>query len=289
MTLQAAYELAFLGFSVFPVWGISNGECACGDPQCASPGKHPWVRWRDAATRDAAVIAELWRPGASIGVATGLPSGVVVIDLDGEKGIRQWDRLCAGRGGHPRTLESVTGGGGRHLYFARPADCTIRNSVRRLGPGIDVRSDGGYVLAPPSAHRSGNAYRWAKGRGPRDESPAELPWWLEMDLNAPQRDRQQSEPARPGETTRYGAAALRRICEELANTGRGGRNNALNRAAFAVAQLVAGGQIADLEGRRAVAEAAAKSGLGAKEIRQTARSAWRAGMREPFAPRKRAA
>lgn len=298
----AAIELAALGFAVFPIWGITDGVCHCRQPDCASPGKHPPVKWRDAATTDAAEIARLfrrWPQASSIGVATGKPSGVVVIDLDGQQGIRQWDRLCAGRGGHPTTIESVTGGGGRHLYFKRPEGDDIRNGVGArkgldrigLGVGIDVRSDGGYVLAPPSDHKSGAQYRWARGRAPGQCAALDVPWWLLKDLlrGARHEERQSAVDARPGETTRYGAAALGRIAAELAQCPPGNRNNAANRAGFAVARLCAGGQISEADGRAALLEAASACGLGKRETKLTLRSAWRAGLKHPFAPVPRVA
>lgn len=300
--MMPALELAALGFSVFPIWGITDGVCHCAQPDCASPGKHPPLKWRDAATRDAAQIERMFRRyplASSIGVATGEPSGVIVIDLDGEKGIRQWDRLCAGRGGHPTTIEAVTGGGGRHLYFQQPEGFDVRNGVGNrngidrigLGPGIDIRSTGGYVLAPPSQHKSGNAYRWARGRAPGQCAALEVPWWLLKDLvrGARHEEREEAQRTRVGETTRYGAAALTRIAGELAQCAPGNRNNALNRATFAVARLVAGGQIAESDGRSALVEAASACGLAKRETRLTIRSAWRAGLRHPFAPVPRSA
>lgn len=290
--IAAALDLAAHGFAVFPVWGFDvERRCACRSADCTSPGKHPPVRWRDVATRDAAEITRLWRrwPEASIGVATGAPSGVVVIDLDGDQGIRQWDRLCVKIGGHPTTIEAVTGGGGRHLYFARPEHHEIRNSVRRLGPGVDVRSDGGYVLAPPSDHKSGNRYRWARGRAPGQCAALELPYGLLRLLVSGNVAEEERAEARPGETTRYGAAALRRICEELSQTAAGGRNNAANLAGFRVARLVAGGQIAEAEGRAALLEACSACGLGQREARLTLRSAWRAGRAHPLRPVPRVA
>lgn len=301
--ISAALELAAAGFSVFPVWGITDGVCHCRQADCASPGKHPPVRWREVATRDAAEITRLWRRwplASSIGIATGEPSGVIVIDLDGEKGIRQWDRLCAGRGGHPTTIEAVTGGNGRHLYFRHPEGFDVRNGVgvrnggldrNGLGPGIDVRSTGGYVLAPPSSHKSGNVYRWAKGRAPGQCAALEVPWWLLRDLarGARHEERETATQARPGETTRYGAKALERIAGELQRAAPGGRNALLNKSAFAVARLVAGGQIAEAEGRAALIEAASACGLTARETRLTIRSGWRAGWEHPFSPVPRVA
>lgn len=287
----AALELAALGFSVFPIWGITGGVCHCNQPDCASPGKHPPLKWRDAATTDAAEITRMfrrWPRASSIGVATGAPSGVVVIDLDGDAGRRQWECLCRGRGGLPTTIEAITGGGGRHVYFKRPERFDVRNSVRKLGPGVDVRADGGYVLAPPSDHKSGNQYRWVNGRAPGQCAALDVPYWLLRRLAGRRDEERPAIEARPGETTRYGAVALERIARELQRAAPGTRNNALNRATFQVARLVAGGQIAESDGRAALLESASACGLAKRETRLTVRSAWRAGAQHPFAPVPRA-
>ena len=76
----------------------------------------------------------------------------------------------------PATLEVATGGGGRHFYFRYPQAGRVRNSVSRIAPGLDVRSDGGYVVAPPSVHISGHEYRWRGDPGAVDL--AACPEWL---------------------------------------------------------------------------------------------------------------
>ena len=73
-------------------------------------------------------------------------------------------------------MEARTGGGGRHLYFRHPGG-TVHNKVG-LAPGIDLRGDGGLVVAPPSLHRSGRRYRWLRGCDPAALAPAPLPDWL---------------------------------------------------------------------------------------------------------------
>jgi putative DNA primase/helicase len=77
----------------------------------------------------------------------------------------------------PATLEALTGGGGRHLFFALPSSQIVRNSVGKLGPGVDVRGESGYVVLPPSQHLSGNQYHWAN-----EADPAPLPEWLAVRL-----------------------------------------------------------------------------------------------------------
>lgn len=151
-----ALQYARLGWQVLPVhWPMGNG-CSCKRPDCTNPGKHPLtLHGVHDATTDRRQIRKWWRtwPEANIGVATGAASGIFVVDADGAVGRETLVQLC----GNPRTLMSRTGNG-RHYFFRYPGE-RIRNSVR-FAPGLDVRGDGGYVIAPPSRHQNGKRYRW---------------------------------------------------------------------------------------------------------------------------------
>lgn len=113
------------------------------------------------ASKDAARIVEWWAkwPNANIGVACGEPSGIWAVDIDGTEGEVTLAELEAKHGVLPRTVEQVTGGGGRHLFFRLTTP--VPNSVKRLGAGLDTRSTGGYVIGPPSVHPSGRRYAWS--------------------------------------------------------------------------------------------------------------------------------
>ena len=163
--LDAALDLSDDGLSVFPLNGIGDdGFCECGNQTCHSPGKHPRLPGGfKIATRDKDQIRWWWTdwPNANIGVATGPASGCFVLDIDAKNGgIESLAQIEAVHGQLPRTLEVLTGSGGgsRHLYFRYPIGLQIGNSAGRIAPGIDVRGDGGYVVAPPSRHISGNRY-----------------------------------------------------------------------------------------------------------------------------------
>jgi hypothetical protein len=143
--------------------------------------KRPAVRWQDFQTMRPAKdeVRDWFRrfPGDNLGVVTGAVSGLVVLDLDPRHGGEEsLARLERDHGPLPPTPEAATGGGGRHLYFAHPGG-SVRNRVG-IAPGIDLRGDGGCVVAPPSVHPSGNPYRWASGRGPGELAPQPLPGWL---------------------------------------------------------------------------------------------------------------
>jgi hypothetical protein len=136
---------------------------------CRSGGKEPITEHgcKDA-TKDPAKIYAWWLrwPDANVGIATGVVSGVAVLDVDPHKGGDQsFATLVAQYGELPVTPTVATGGDGQHYYFRPAADAQIHNSASTLGPGLDVRADGGYVIAPPSVHPSGQRYRWAARHG----------------------------------------------------------------------------------------------------------------------------
>jgi hypothetical protein len=172
------------GLAVFPLATIEDGQCSCGRYDCGSPGKHPLGSIAPHgcldATTDAQTIDQWFAlyPDANIGIATGQRSGIVVIDVDEDHG--GWDtieNLIDRNGELPETWVAQTGGGGGHFYFQAPP-IDIRNSAGLLGPGIDIRGQGGYVVAPPSTHLSGTRYRWVDGNHPLGTELAPLPEWL---------------------------------------------------------------------------------------------------------------
>lgn len=173
----AALAYARRGWAVFPLHSPAPGRgCTCSlGPDCKSPGKHPRTRrgLKDATTGEAQ-IRQWWQrwPGANVGLATGKASGLVVVDVDhragGGAGLTQ---LVEEHGEFPETLESETGGG-HHIFFAHPG-VSFKNSSSVLGEGLDVKTDGGYVVAAPSLHASGKRYRWASKK-----RPARMPQWL---------------------------------------------------------------------------------------------------------------
>src|SRR5262249_28304601 len=115
-------------------------------------------------------------PCANIGIRTGPASGLLVIDVDGPGGIEALERLEKDYGPLPKTPTARTGGGGRHLYFRYPADREIKNQTKVRDLPIDVRAMGGYVIGPPSNHKSGNVYEWIDHTA--DVPLADLPQWM---------------------------------------------------------------------------------------------------------------
>jgi putative DNA primase/helicase len=177
----AAAAYAALGWPVFPLHTISAGLCTCTRPACSSPGKHPRTRQglKDAST-DEPIIAGWWEqwPEANVGVRTGSASGLLVLDVDADSnGEQSLARLEQTHGSLPDTVTAHTGGGGKHLLFRHPGG-DARNSAGKLGEGLDIRADGGYIVAPPSIHASGGAYRWQEGHAPGEVPLADPPSWL---------------------------------------------------------------------------------------------------------------
>lgn len=116
-------------------------------------------------------------PEANVGIVTGWVSALVVLDIDPRNGgDATLSALEAAHGPLPTTVTGLTGGGGRHLYFAHPTHLV---PSRPLGGGVDLKAEGGVVVAPPSEHASGRRYRWQPGHGPDDHQPAAMPEWLE--------------------------------------------------------------------------------------------------------------
>src|SRR5262249_44080823 len=150
---------------------------------CTPRGKTPAVAGGcNAATADEETIVRWWQllPDANIAIATGELSGIFALDVDGVDAEAELRRLEAQHGALPPTVEVIPARG-RHVYFRMPA-APIRNSAGKLGPGLDIRATGGYVLAPPSIHPSGRRYEWSVDCA---NAIADAPAWLVRIIAAP--------------------------------------------------------------------------------------------------------
>ena len=143
------------------------------------PNKRPYTPhgFKNASTNPEQ-IRKWWVrfPDALIGMPTGSASGVVVLDVDRKPKRDGADSLYVleqANGELPNTIEVLTPSGGRHLYFSAPA-VTIKNSNDVLGPGLDIRATGGYVIVPPSGV-NGHRYEWGANN---PDAPAPMPKWL---------------------------------------------------------------------------------------------------------------
>lgn len=238
---RTARRLAERGVPVFP---------------CVANEKRPLTArgLHDASTNPAVIStwARRW-PRANLAIPTGLRSGLFVVDVDRHKadGTQALAELERALGALPVTLIATTPSGGEHRYFRMPAQA-LRNSAGKLGPGLDTRGEGGYVLCAPSTI-NGGAYAWSVRA-----APAELPsGWLEALLPPPRQEppAERWTPVSEDEQTRAGAwclRALQREARELAGTPPGARNDRLWRAAAALGGLLHVGTISAEDVRRAL-------------------------------------
>ena len=265
LTQSAEWLAAEMGLPVFPC-----------DAQKRPLTQHGF---RDA-TRDPETIRRSFRNAAMIGIPTGEASGFFVLDLDCKNGAQGLEWLAAHEARLPQTRRHRTRSGGIHLLFAMPTSRVIRNSASKVGPGVDVRGTGGYIIAPPS-----------DGYDVVDACTiADAPAWL-LDLIDPPAapaqpiaPRPPSPPRQAGDGTRYGMQALDNECQAILSAADGVKHDTLNRAAFSIGTLVAIGELA--EGPALHALASALAGIASRcedypAAQKTLGAAFRAGMAKP--------
>lgn len=261
--LDAALGYAVLGWPVFP--------CRPRDKRPAT--EHGFLD----ATCDPDQISAWWEtttPDANVGIATG-PAGLAVVDVD-PGGHESLDQLEHQHGLLPDTRVCWTPRGGFHLYYRVPADRTSPpSSTGRLGPGIDIRSAGGYVIAPPSIGKNGMPYLWPDPTVPLAAAPG---WLLDLceraDPSPAPVPRGTSYPQRgPGRRGRYVYAVLEREAREVAATPPGSRNERLYQAAYTLSRFVARGDLPHGLLERVLIAAGTDAGLPKREAQSTITSA----------------
>jgi len=260
---------------------------------CRPGDKRPMTgRWEQRATADPAEAAQIWErcPDANIGIACG-PSGLVVLDLDchgelplpwrDEPGVTDGKDVAAAlaeRAGQlwPTTHMVATPSGGWHLYYLAPAGAGIRNSAGKLGPLIDVRASGGYVVGAGSVTDVGT-YEILSDP---DEPVEPLPAWLLSLLTAPVSEMSECPngiASTPGlHSPRYAQAALEGELANVISAAEGIRNVTLNNAALKLGQLCVARQLDSAEVTMLLTDAALAAGLPAGEVRATIASGMRA-------------
>jgi hypothetical protein len=215
-TVDAALRYAASGWRTLPLHAPDPGApagCTCRAPDCSTPAKHPRIReWQNRASTDEHDLRRWFGMWPQSNVAIALPDRVFVLDIDPRHdGDATLAELEDRHGPLPATLEGTTGGGGVHIWLRAPG--RVRNSAGLLGPGLDVRGSGGYVVVAPSVHPSGGRYEWRAGT--RALAPA--PSWLLQLLT--QRPSTEQREGREGERIPQGcrdqslfslACALRR-------------------------------------------------------------------------------
>jgi hypothetical protein len=254
--IDGALPLIELGWAVFPL--------APGSKIPAISKKQGGQGVLDAS-KDRAQIEQWARrfPHANVGIACGAVSGITVIDFDPKGGsvetVRQMKAL--GREFKP-TVSVRTPSGGWHLYYAYLSWAT--NSKSLLGKGIDVRTTGGYVVAPPSRLDGGGLYRWHLA--PLGAEIARMPIWASMAL----KPREEAAFIRK-EGIHDADAALTGLARFVENAPSGQRNSCLYWAACRAAE----GGYADEATQHMLAQAAAAVGITMKEALKTIGSAFK--------------
>lgn len=247
--LKHARALATKGRAVFPMTQAKRPACPHGVKD---------------ATRDAEQIrAWFTRPDLLPAVATGEPSGVVVLDLDRQHGAANWWRDNRHR--LPETEAYRTRSGGLHLVFAyRPGIRTL--ALDKIGAGVELRSTGASAID----------WRAAGFQSLCDAAPAELPAWVLPPPPPPPAPA--AAPTFTGETAarRYAEAAMTRAIQDVASAAPGTRNSALNAATYSLSRLIFTGLVTAGEVARCMAYAGLASGLDAREVERTIASALRA-------------
>ncbi|MFF1338144.1 bifunctional DNA primase/polymerase [Streptomyces sp. NPDC058290] len=284
--LAAALAAAARGWPVFPLRPGQKRPALHGEEQCAltGPCAGGHVKWEQRATTDRATIVRCWtHKPYNVGIATG-PAGLIVVDLDQPKpnsksdapdGAATFKALCERTGkAVPTTYQVRTPSGGEHLYFTAPAGLRLGNTAGRLGPLVDTRAHGGYIVAAGSTTPAGT-YEVI------DDAPVvELPAWLPGLL----------EPSKPTVVTPLrlpavsgslaAKAALDRECDLVRTAPPKQANNTLNRCAFKVGRFVAWGDIPRHEVEQAFQAAGEERELTAAECRSTIRSALDSSIRQ---------
>jgi hypothetical protein len=269
--LAAALDYAAKRLPVFP---------------CVPNGKLPAIaRGFHSATTNPETIKRYWRASdRNIGIPTGSVSGFWLLDIDGGAGEAGLRDLEVKHGRLPATREVITGGGGRHVWFEYTGP--VSSTAGRIAPGIDTRGDGGYVIVPPSMHESGRAYSWSVDS--IDELAVAPDWLVRLARTKPQSisERALSIIKSPnGQSNVYGLAALDREIEMLAGAPAGTRNNTLNRVAFRLSQLVAGGELDRAQVIERLIDACHRNGLvaddGWRTVMATIHSGMGAGLKFP--------
>jgi hypothetical protein len=261
--LDAALRYAAAGLHVFP---------------CRPRAKEPaTLRGFYSATTDPTTIRRWFGNGRdyNLAVRTGLTSGIWILDADNPAALAELEGKF---GPLPTTRQSQSSRGPHFWWRATEA---LPSSASRIGPKIDAKAEGGYIMAPPSIHPGGLIYKWLN-RAPIIPAPE----WLVALARKP------APPPQPrcqykyeGKSGNYGAAALAAECAILAGTAPGSRGSALNRVSFRLHQLVAGGEISESDVEREIYQAVTANGLlafdGPTKVRRTFESGRRAGLQYP--------
>ena len=239
-------------------------------------GKAPiFLGWTELPPATEPQVREWIQIGYELGFRCGTRSGLIVIDDD------QCKHDASGYTPPPTGLIAESPTGSRHYYYRAPDPCP-GNSASKLAPYVDVRGDGGQVVFPGSAHvDTRTPYRWVE-QGEPGELPADaLAILLPADNTAPAPVHTSPSLSHAPNSNRYAETALTREVARVHAAPEGTRNDALNRAAFSLGQLVAGGELDSHTVTEQLTAAAEIAGLTPRETQATIRSGLGSGSKSP--------
>lgn len=232
------------------------------------------------ATRFPRIIERWWSdwPGAAVGLPTGEKTGFFALDIDnkpgGANGFDWLAEMEAEHGPLPDTARVMSPNGGLHIYFKYVVGTRNRGA---LGAGVDIRSEGGYVLAAGSTMANGRSYKWETDTREIAEAPA----WL-LDLLLPKSAPAHTQYSLSAVTNNaYVDAAVDRELADLAGAPMGTRNNALNDAAFSIGTIVGAGALSEAEARALLQDVARGWGRDWSRCCKTIESGLKAGIQNP--------
>ena len=183
---------------------------------------------------------------ANLGIATGKISGFFVLDVDPRNGgDDSLQILEAEYGPLPHTVRQNTGSGGEHIFFKYPKGITFKNQAGKLGPGLDVKTDGGYIVVEPSINPNDFPYAFDVCHHPDEVEIAEAPAWLlnRLTQKTPKKPSYVVESYYCKHTSGYGKAALVGESEKIANAPIGEQEVTLNNSSLKIGGLVQDGHI----------------------------------------------
>ena len=242
MSLPEMWALPLrMGWSVLPL-----------RPRDKRPAIPTWTEYQRHSPDPAEV--ERWAAKeCNVGVVTGAVSGLLVLDLDNAAAVAEAEAR-----GIPATVKVATAKG-LHCYFRHPGG-RVKNRAG-LFTGADIRSDGGFVVAPGSIHPTGAVYSWIAS--PDHVAIADAPEWLLGALSTRAQHAQQAPLERPpvrseplsGDCTAYGRAALEREADAIRRAANGQQETTLNAASLKLGALVAGKELSRDFARRELVRA----------------------------------
>ncbi len=280
--LELAQHYVAQGWPVFPCRSHAeeHGDQATGEIITLGEKTPLTPNGFKGATRFPRIIERWWSdwPNAAVGLPTGEKTGFFALDIDnkpgGANGFDWLAEMEAEHGPLPDTARVTSPNGGLHIYFKYVVGTRNRGA---LGAGVDIRSEGGYVLAAGSTMANGRSYKWETDTREIADAPA----WL-LDLLLPKSAPAHTQYSLSAATNNaYVDAAVDRELADLAGAPLGTRNNALNDAAFSIGTIAGAGALGEAEARALLQDVARGWGRDWSRCCKTIENGLKAGIQNP--------